>query len=76
MHRVQSEASSLNAMILPLMGENAARLEKLFTAIDTVESTLIPPVMESLQKMDDQIKILEAAQAKLEPSSFSRMFSM
>ena len=67
--------ASLRRDVLPQLQANASRLEVLFDAIDSFESTALLEAEAAVERLEAVAVQLEKDRAALEPSSITRVFS-
>ena len=70
---VGADVETLRCLVLPMLEENAAKLEELYAALDSLEARVLPEVQASLKRVEASTKALEERQAELQPSSLRRM---
>ena len=70
---VGSDVDSMRCLVLPMLEENAVKLEKLFAAVDNLDERVLPEVVASLSRMEESVRALEERHAELQPSSLQRM---
>ena len=73
MDTVGADVDSMRCLVLPMLEENAAKLEELYAALDAVDERVLPEVKASLDRMEESVRALEERQAELQPSSLRRM---